>query len=266
MVALRLSVEDLSRVRFTHTLGAAFEAHLAEARYAGTRQDGFSEWRRKVRRRLRHRVPTPALQGLSGPPPSAEGRLFQNAAVEPFWQRIRGHLEQENNARLRSVLSEGVEGVLNQLHPDIGWQAPYLRVDTATGPEEIELAGEGLLITPSLFAEHPFVLEADRMPQGVPALVYNIFLDADTAMDIWREEEEDRDASLRELLGHTRANVLACVRNPKTTSEISRCLHISNPSASKHVGVLRRSGLVSTARQKGYVVHSLTQLGEAVLG
>ncbi|ORT57415.1 hypothetical protein BKD26_24450 [Streptomyces sp. CB03238] len=253
-------------MRFASTLGAAFETHLAEARYSDTRQDAFSEWRRKVKRRLRHRAPAPALQGLSGPPPPADGRLFQAAAVEPFWQRIHSHLEQENNARLRSVMSEGVEGVLNQLHPAISWQAPCLRVDTASGPEEIELAGGGLLITPSLFAAQPLILAADRTHQGVPALAYSICLDTDSAASIWQEEEEDRDASLRELLGHTRASVLASVRHPKTTSEISRSLHISNPSASKHVGVLRRSGLVSTSRRKGFVVHRLTQLGEAVLG
>ncbi|MFJ9900847.1 ArsR/SmtB family transcription factor [Streptomyces sp. NPDC091280] len=56
------------------------------------------------------------------------------------------------------------------------------------------------------------------------------------------------------------------MRSPSSTGEISRRLRISNPSASKHLGVLRRSGLVATERRNNLTVHRLTHLGEAVLG
>ncbi|GHF24597.1 hypothetical protein GCM10010218_01440 [Streptomyces mashuensis] len=247
MVCLRLTVADLSRVRFISTLGEEFETRFAEIRFAEQHQDAFTEWRRKVKRRSRRATPREDFHAL---------------AIAPFWNRIRNLLELERETWGRTVLSGGVESVLNNLHPAITWEAPHLRVDTAQDTRDLELTGAGLVLAPSLFAPHPFLLPPDSGWQGLPTLVYNLTPEA--AATLWHTEEPG--AALGELLGHTRASVLECVRIPSSTGEISRRLHISNPSASKHIGVLRRSGLVTTERKNNLALHSLTLLGEAVLG
>ncbi|WP_248864872.1 helix-turn-helix domain-containing protein [Streptomyces halobius] len=59
---------------------------------------------------------------------------------------------------------------------------------------------------------------------------------------------------------------MECLRETGSTGEIARRLKISNPSVSQHIGVLRRAGLVATERRHNASVHTLTPLGEAVLG
>ncbi|MFJ3192607.1 winged helix-turn-helix domain-containing protein [Streptomyces griseoviridis] len=125
--------------------------------------------------------------------------------------------------------------------------------------------GEGLVIAPSLFAPGPMVLDAETGGQDAPVLVYNVSPTTDTAAGLW-EQEGDRTAALSDLLGHTRANVLESLRSPMSISEISRRLDLSHPSVSRHLGVLRRSGMVAPERRENLTLHRLTHLGETVLG
>ncbi|MEU9236306.1 helix-turn-helix domain-containing protein [Streptomyces subrutilus] len=269
MVTLRLTVEDLSRIRVVGTLGAEFESRLAELRYAEPLEDGFSEWRRQVERGLRRistdAAPAPPSAPRAAAGPSPEGGHFRAAAVDPFWGRIHGRLETERELFGRTALDDGVESALGRLHPAIDWDAPHLRVDDGQNAREIRLTGEGFALAPSLFARRPLVLEPDSGRPGLTTLVYNVPLDTESASSLWRAEE-DGAAALRQLLGHTRASVLESVRVPGSTGDISRRLLISRPSAGKHVSVLRRSGLVATERRSNLAVHRLTHLGEAVLG
>ncbi|WP_256251109.1 helix-turn-helix domain-containing protein, partial [Streptomyces sampsonii] len=52
----------------------------------------------------------------------------------------------------------------------------------------------------------------------------------------------------------------------RSTGQVADRVHISSPSASKHLTILRRAGFVSTERRQNLAVHSLTPLGEAILG
>ncbi|MEU6682020.1 winged helix-turn-helix domain-containing protein [Streptomyces sp. NPDC046832] len=264
-------MEDLSRIRFVGSLGLDLEARFAELRYADARPDAFADWRMKVRRRLRHAsTPGPPGTGVPrrapGAAPHADTRRFGSVAVLPFWGRIRTYLEQEREARGRAVLSGGVESLLNELHPSISWHAPLLRVDNEQEGQRADPLGEGLVIAPSLFAPGPTVLDAETGGQGAPVLVYNVTPSSDTAAGLWQQQEEDRSAALSDLLGHTRANVLKSLRSPVSISEISRRLDLSHPSVSRHLGVLRRSGMVAAERRDNLTLHRLTHLGEAVLG
>lgn len=268
---LRLTVEDLSRVRFISSLGPDYEARFAEIRFVDVQPDEFAEWRIKVRRRLRRAAATGVGSGQSSRrPPSAAPhtapRRFGAAAVEPFWGRIRDYLELERETRGRDILSGGVGSILNELHPSISWRAPFLEVDNEQEGEMAELLGEGLVIAPSLFAPAPVVLAPERGRQGAPVLVYNVTLTAESAAALWQQHEEDRVGALGELLGHTRANVLGSLRSPNSIGEISSRLDLSHPSVSKHLSVLRRSGLAAAERRSNLIVHRLTYLGEALLG
>ncbi|MEU2729125.1 winged helix-turn-helix domain-containing protein [Streptomyces griseoviridis] len=267
---MHLTVKDLSRIRLVGSLGLDLEARFAELRYADTRPDEFADWRMKVRRRLRQASTaggpgTDFLRRVPGAPPHADTRRFSSVAVVPFWGRIRNHLEQEREARGRAVLSGGVESLLNELHPSISWHAPLLHVDDEQEGQRADPLGEGLVIAPSLFAPGPMVLDAETGGQDAPVLVYNVSPTTDTAAGLW-EQEGDRTAALSDLLGHTRANVLESLRSPMSISEISRRLDLSHPSVSRHLGVLRRSGMVAPERRENLTLHRLTHLGETVLG
>ncbi|MFF4404819.1 winged helix-turn-helix domain-containing protein [Streptomyces sp. NPDC001262] len=120
---------------------------------------------------------------------------------------------------------------------------------------------------PSLFARQPRILDPAPGRDGTLLLVCNVAQDAATAASLW--QDQPADSALPPLLGRTRADVMECLRmtgTTGTTGEIARRLRISNPAVSQHTGVLRRAGLVATERRHNAAVHTLTPLGEAVLG
>ncbi|MCU7730852.1 helix-turn-helix domain-containing protein [Actinoplanes sp. KI2] len=66
-------------------------------------------------------------------------------------------------------------------------------------------------------------------------------------------------------LAMLRAAVLRAIEAPCTTTELARRAGTSVTSASQHAAVLRKAGLITTVRRGGAVVHSLTNLGTALL-
>ncbi|GAU67915.1 Syd protein [Streptomyces sp. NBRC 110611] len=284
MVALGLAVEELARIRVMSTLGLAAETYFAWQRYTEPQSDVFTEWRKKTRSRLRRmmaagtvvKTPRPLMESVDPDSQPArdfsprekgelsDGNAFQGAAVRPYWKRIALSLETERTARGRDVLENGMEGVLNALHPAISWEAPVLRIADGHPDREVSLGGRRLTLVPSLFAQQPLVLDSALGPQDSLLLVYNITPDPAGAAALW--QDEPTDSALPSLLGRTRADVMECLRETGSTGEIARRLKISNPSVSQHIGVLRRAGLVATERRNNASVHTLTPLGEAVLG
>lgn len=271
MQELRLNVDDLARIRIIGSLGLAFESHLAWGRLTDQKRDALFEWRRTARSRLRRLSSAqPAmkpsyslLETLTSPLPH-DTDPFHAVAVEPFWEGIARLLRTERDACGRTMLAGGMEQVLNSRHPAIRWEAPVLRVDNPQPPRRTTLAGRGMTLVPSLFAPHPLLID-DRMGwQGLPILVYNITPDAETAAALWQGHEGG--SALHALLGRTRADVLAALRETRSTGQVADRLQISSPSASKHLTVLRRAGFVTTERRQNLTVHRLTPLGEAILG
>ncbi len=189
---------------------------------------------------------------------------FPAVAVEPFWDRIQRLLMAERDAAGRAMLTGGMEQVLNSRHAAIRWEAPVLRVENAQPSRRTALGGRGMTLAPSLFAPHPLLIDARAGWHGLPILVYGVTPDPDTAASLWQGGEGE--PALHALLGRTRANVLAALRETGSTGQVADRLRISSPSASKHLTVLRRAGFVTTERQQNLAVHSLTPLGEAILG
>jgi DNA-binding transcriptional ArsR family regulator len=72
---------------------------------------------------------------------------------------------------------------------------------------------------------------------------------------------------LAALLGRTRAAILSSIaeRPGCTTTELAMAARISPSSASEHATVLRAAGLVSSARHRQTVLHTLTSTGDSLL-
>lgn len=247
MLEICLGVEDLARIRIIGTLGTAFETHLAWGQLGKQQRDALSEWRRTARIRLRRAGATMAkarsaslVETLTSPLPH-EGDVFHKMAVEPFWDRIQRLLKAERDSCGREMLAGGVEHVLNNRHSAIRWEAPVLRVANGRPPRRTSLTGQGLTLVPSLFAPHPFLLDDSAGWHGLPILVYNIAPDTEPAAALWQSQEGE--SALPALLGRTRADVLEALRETRSTGQVADRVHISSPSASKHLTILRRAGL-----------------------
>ena len=71
---------------------------------------------------------------------------------------------------------------------------------------------------------------------------------------------------MADLLGGTRAALLARLTSPMSTGELSRDLHWSEPTVSYHLMILLRAGLVDRSRRGRQVFYRRTTLGASLTG
>jgi DNA-binding transcriptional ArsR family regulator len=280
MLRLVLTTDDLVRVRLRETLGPLGETLLAIRALRSPADIALlGGWRRRIGARLPRDLAVAArhayLLPLLGPVPTVElglaslrrdpptdvdrvaGELVAafDRTLGPHWTEIRARLDAEYANRARLLAEGGIAGLLATLHPAVRWQPPVLEL-ARPGVAEHHLGGRGLDVVPSLFC--PAGPQVYRPAGAGPLLL------------IYPAPGHDREAGpvgeLGNLLGQTRAAVLAATADGATTGELARRLRISPAGASQHATVLRRAGLILSTRRGNAVLHTVTPLGSALLG
>ncbi|WP_346535462.1 winged helix-turn-helix domain-containing protein [Micromonospora sp. DPT] len=185
-------------------------------------------------------------------------QLYYRLAILPLWNVIRSAFDADRALRSRRLLNQGLSALLNDLHPTARFDGGVLTITDYIAERDLHLDGRGLLLVPCYFKRHekPMVLADPLLP---PVLVYSIHPHARVV------STAAVAGSLSALVGGTRAAILVLAAEGGTTSEIAHRLDISVPSASRHLAVLRSSGLVTSARDRNAVHHTLTPLGLALL-
>ncbi|MEU1685994.1 ArsR/SmtB family transcription factor [Micromonospora sp. NPDC005707] len=185
-------------------------------------------------------------------------QLYHRLAIRPLWHAIRSAFDADRALRSRRLLNQGLSVLLNDLHPSARFDGGVLTITGYIAERDLHLDGRGLLLVPCYFKQHakPMVLADPLLP---PVLVYPIHPHARVV------STAAAAGSLSALLGGTRAAILVLAAEGGTTSEVAHRLDISVPSASRHLAVLRSSGLVTSARDRNAVHHTLTPLGLALL-
>ncbi|MCX4985687.1 helix-turn-helix transcriptional regulator [Streptomyces sp. NBC_00572] len=186
-------------------------------------------------------------------------RRYFRLAVEPLWPRIRSDALTDRALRAEMLLRGGVDALLTTLGTTWCWQAPTLHLPSAS-TYDIPLCGRGLHLVPSWFATGPMVM---YRPEEATVLVYPMYDDGAAAGPAGGSD--DRPEALAALLGRTRAQVLALLRAPATTTALAERAGVSLAAASQHAGVLRGAGLITTVRTGTSVLHSVTPLGASLL-
>jgi DNA-binding transcriptional ArsR family regulator len=198
---------------------------------------------------------------LSGDPAQARDLLAAmlkrawSALVEPWWPQLRDVLDADITFRARQLADTGVSGTLNDLDPKVSWRDGVLKI-TMTPRAELDVAGEVLVLIPSVFAWPRLAVTFDP-----PAVTYP----ARGIATIWQPPAQS-DSDLAALIGKTRAAVLTALTEPASTTGLAARCGISVSSASEHLAVLRATGLVATARTGRFLVHQRTPLGVALSG
>ncbi|MFE6072407.1 ArsR family transcriptional regulator [Streptomyces sp. NPDC056525] len=186
-------------------------------------------------------------------------RRYFRTAIEPLWPRIRSDALTDRALRAEMLLRGGVDALLTTLGTTWNWQPPTLHLPSAS-TYDIPLCGRGLLLVPSWFATGPMVM---YRPEAATVLVYPLYDDGAGAGRAGGSGE--RPDALAALLGRNRAQVLALLRSPATTTALAERAALSLAAASQHAGVLRGAGLITTVRTGTSVLHSLTPLGASLL-
>ncbi|MFF9034351.1 ArsR/SmtB family transcription factor [Streptomyces sp. NPDC014892] len=199
---------------------------------------------------------TQALRGLAG-----LVRRHHERFVVPYWTHVRARFDDARSVAARALLRSGFSGLAAGLHPSLRWSAPVLHVAGAHLQGDLHLDGRGLRIIPSFFCwPGPIVLKDGSLP---PVLVHPVTHDPR-----WLAPPPDAPGThqaLAALLGRARAAVLEEVADGRTTSEVAARVGLSPATVSHHVAVLRESGLLTSRRIGGAVLHTVTALGVDLL-
>jgi DNA-binding transcriptional ArsR family regulator len=189
---------------------------------------------------------------------TGELRAHHDSAIAPYQEHIQRGIDTDR-ARRASVLAQGgFEAVFSSMKAGVRWRAPVLEVDYRVD-KDLYLDGRGLRVVPSFFSRDTVDSLADT--SLAPILIFPVDQDCQ-----WLQlDAVGGHRSLAALMGATRAAVLHAVGSGTTTTQLARQLRTSLASVSRHTGVLRNAGLITTHRDGPAVVHAVTPLGAALL-
>jgi DNA-binding transcriptional ArsR family regulator len=239
----------------------------------GDLETGIEEVLSTPRRRLRAELgelSAPAgtrswIRSVSDTEPDAMrelGRLFREyhrASVRPVWAAAVGEVAAERQRLASAFVRGGAGAVLASLAGPDAWRPPVLEV-AYPWDRDLHLGGRGLVLVPSYFCwKYPITLSNPALP---PVLVYPLRHHRPVLIG---PDRAHGDRPLAALTGPTRSAVLRALEVPCSTTNLAARAGTSITSASQHATVLRRAGLITTQRDSGGSVHSLTSLGAALL-
>jgi DNA-binding transcriptional ArsR family regulator len=219
-----------------------------------------------------HEVVATQLGWMGAPMPSAVQRAvdrgtfasraahglsrFWAAVVADGWTGLKATMEADIAVRAQTMTTRGVGAMLESLHDTMTWQSGSLRIRKPPWQEELDLCGAELVCSPAVLAWP--TLSVQLCDAADAALRY-------PADGIGARASAGAGRSLDQLLGATRAALLRDLGRPRSTAGLSQRHHLSAPTVSYHLQVLRRSGLVARQRDGLYVLYQRTQSGHALV-
>ncbi|GAA3096940.1 winged helix-turn-helix domain-containing protein [Streptomyces goshikiensis] len=207
------------------------------------------------RYRLLHEEPEAALEKVA-----AEIETYWELALAPYWPRVRQLLEADVFHRARQVAEHGSAHVLNELHASVRWEAGILHVVRRQCRLTRDQTGAGLLLVPSAFA-WPRVLTRSVPPEP-PQLAYP----ARGIGALWEPRSPGPAAdAVAAVLGRSRAQLLAELDVPASTTQLARSCGLSVAGVSQHLTALRNAGLVTGHRNGRSVLYARTAVADALL-
>lgn len=177
------------------------------------------------------------------------------------WPQLRAICERDVVHRVGVIGSHGWAAAVESLHPGIVWRADGLELDFFVRGGTVRLAGEGLLLIPSVFVGPSVAAHLeDPWPR---TLVYP----ARGTAALWGEQETvPRPDALTALVGRARARLLVALDAPASTSQLAHSLAMAPGAVGDHLAILRDAGLLVRARSGRSVLYRRTPLGEALVG
>jgi hypothetical protein len=183
---------------------------------------------------------------------------YWEVALEPHWPQMRLVLEADATYRARRLAAGGFRLLFADLHPNVRFQDGVLSIEDMIGRHDVDAAGHGMLLLPSLFTIKPVPpMSADELPwlcypsRGVGTL--------------WGPAPRPDATILAALLGRPRATLVRMLDEPLPTIELARRLAVTPSAVSQHLQVLHAGGLVSRARDGRTVLYRRSALGDQLV-
>ncbi|WP_385624680.1 winged helix-turn-helix domain-containing protein (plasmid) [Streptomyces sp. P8-A8] len=175
------------------------------------------------------------------------------------WPQLRAICERDVVHRVGVIGEHGWVTTIESLHPSIAWQAGGIEIGHFPQVGTVRLAGDGLLLIPSVFVANIGAHLEDPWPR---TLVYR----ARGTGALWGEQKTvPRPDALTALVGRSRARLLVALDAPASTSHLARSLAMAPGAVGDHLAILRGAGLLVRARAGRSVLYRRTPLGEALV-
>ncbi|MFI6779990.1 DUF5937 family protein [Micromonospora sp. NPDC050276] len=235
-------------------LDAAFEQQLAATAATPADEVAVQVNERFPAGRIPARVRTAVEDGTLARRVTNGLRHFWRAALAEQWPAVRTALEAELALRATTMATAGVGSMLNSLHPKVGWTGSSLTVDSSYRITTA-LTGAELVLAPSALAWPQ--LSTQLCDEGNAVLVYPV------GAGPTGQRRADR---LGDLVGVSRAAILADLDVPRSTGQLSERHRLAPATVSYHLGVLLRSGLVVRTRERHSVLYRRSDHGDGLVG
>ncbi|MER7755985.1 winged helix-turn-helix domain-containing protein [Kitasatospora sp. NPDC097643] len=180
---------------------------------------------------------------------------YWELALAPYWPDARAVLDPEIDQRGRFLARHGSAALFNSLAPELSWVEGRIELESRF---EVALPARMVLLMPTLVTRtiHVILDPVDGYHRA-PTLMYP------AAQPI--AVPHAPTTALAQLLGPTRADLLAALVDPATTVALAGRHFLSPGTVSYHLGVLHRSGLVSRVRSGREVLYRRTPRGEELV-
>jgi hypothetical protein len=200
--------------------------------------------------RLLHQDPAAVLAAVAD-----ALEAYWDLLLAPHWPRMRAVLDADVAYRGRQLANGGAAALFADLDGRLRWDGRTLHIDGHHDDLDIDVAGRGLPLTPSLFARGTIGLVDQALP---PYLTYP----ARGRAELWDGPPPAAAPVLAALLGGSRARLLADLDEPSSTTELARRHGLSPGSVSQHLQVLHRAGLLRRSRAGRTVFYRRSLLGD----
>lgn len=218
--------------------------------------DDYERWRRPVPAALEDLL-THGPRAVAAVAAEAIGAFF-DVAVREDWRDVRSVLDADIRRRSDLSAARGAVAMLESLGPGLSWHESGISL--ARDYEGIvDWAHDGLLLVPTSAHVGPVQIAAER------PLTPMVFYRADAIARLWGRRASDPARAVADLIGDTRAALLVALTDPRSTSELSRELHWTEPTVSYHLRILLAGRLVDRDRRGRRVLYQRTALGSSLL-
>jgi DNA-binding transcriptional ArsR family regulator len=172
------------------------------------------------------------------------------------WARLRGALEEDVDRRARVMSRCGSGALWSTFGPRVDWNDGVLCIESRF---DVEVRwGETVILVPSMIAP--------TLGEGVdPCSHRTTFLVYPARPGRSHASAGPGQGALADVLGHTRAALLASLTSPRSTTELSRMHHLTPATVSYHLTRLHRGGLVTRVRQGQIVLYQWTDSAKALV-
>ncbi|MDI2128568.1 helix-turn-helix domain-containing protein [Yinghuangia seranimata] len=180
--------------------------------------------------------------------------------VEPYWPRRRRLIEAEAVGRIDLLGRGGWAAAVADMRPGMRWLgAGRLQVNAYDYPPRAVDPGAELLFVPVTMRQ--FWVAWDH---AVPARRYAVFYPC--AGPLAHVDDARAPASLGRLLGRARADVLALLATPLSTTQLVAVTDQGLGSVGRHLKVLLDAGLIERRRAGRSVLYYRTTAGDVLIG